>query len=92
MKEYGGDLPMKKIVEIMEGPAIPEMGGVKRVVVFEDGWGQVQSYIPQKRMWVKGGSSLQSLTTAEDATPEKLKQLGYDEEDILNIFWQPGDQ
>ena len=82
---------MKKIVEIMEGPAIPEMGGVKRVVVFDDGWGQVQSYISQKEKWVKGGSSLQSLTTAEDATPEMLKKLGYDEEDIENIFRRPED-
>lgn len=83
---------MKKIVEIMEGPAIPEMGGVKRVVVFDDGWGQVQSYIPQKKKWVKGGSSLQSLTTAEDATPDMLRNLGYDEEDIENIFWRPGSE
>ena len=66
---------MKKIVEIRNRPAIPETGGVSRVVVFDDGWGQVQSYIPERKEWVKGGSNLQSMITAETATRERLEEL-----------------
>ena len=83
---------MKKIVKVLEGPSIPEMGGVSRVVVFDDGWGQVQSYIPQRKEWVKGGSTLQSMVTAETATRERLEELGYDEEDIERVFWRPNSQ
>ena len=79
---------MKKIVEIMNEPAIPELGGVSRVVVFDDGSGQVQTYIPQKKRWMPGGS-LYSFIDAENATPEILRKQGYDEEDIQNIFWRP---
>ena len=83
---------MKRIVEIVNRPAIPEMGGVSRVVVFDDGWGQVQSYIPQRKEWVNGGSTFQSMITAETATRERLEELGYDEEDIEKIFWRPDSQ
>ena len=82
---------MKKIVEILTGPAIPETGGVDRVVVFDSGAGQVQTYIPERRIWVKGGN-LYSFRDAETATPERLKELGYDDEDIRNIFWRPGSE
>lgn len=81
---------MKKIVEIINEPAIPELGGVRRVVVFDDGSGQVQTYIPQKKKWLPGGN-LYSFIDAEHATRERLEDLGYDEEDIEKIFGQPGE-
>lgn len=67
------------------------MGGIRRAVVFDDGSGQVQSYIPQKKTWVPGGN-LYSFFDAQMATPELLRRQGYDEEDIENIFWRPEDQ
>ena len=82
---------MKKIVEIINEPAIPELGGVRRVVVFDDGSGQVQTYIPQRKSWKPGGN-LYSFIDAEIATPEVLRKQGYDEEDIEKIFWRPNSQ
>ncbi|MDJ0944242.1 MAG: hypothetical protein QNJ30_12290 [Kiloniellales bacterium] len=81
---------MRRIVEIIAEPSIPEMGGVRRAVVFDDGSGEVQSYVPQKKMWVPGGN-LYSFRDAEGATPALLRKLGYDEEDIEKIFWRPED-
>ena len=83
---------MKKVVQIIQGPALPESSGIARVVVLEDGWGQIQIYSRQKRAWVDGGSSIQSLLTAEDLTREMLVEMNYDEEDIENILWRPEGQ
>ena len=83
---------MKKVVKVTVGASLPESGAIARVVEFEDGWGQVQTYDRRERAWVKGGSSIQSLLTAEDLTTEMLEQMHYDEEDIANILWQPDGQ
>lgn len=83
---------MKKIVEITIGASLPESSGVARVVEFEDGSGQIQTYDWRKKAWVKGGSSIQSLLTAEDLTRAMLEDMDYDEEDIEIILWQPGDE
>ncbi len=82
---------MKKIVEITIGASLPESSGIARVVEFEDGSGQIQTYSTREKVWVKGGSSIQSLLTAEDLDREMLEEMGYEEEDIQNILWQPGD-
>ncbi len=85
-----GKVPnMKKIVEITFDPSLPESGAIARVVEFEDGSGQIQTYSRREKAWVKGGSSIQSLLTSEDLTREMLEQMNYDEEDIANILWQP---
>lgn len=83
---------MKKVVKITVGASLPESGAIARVVEFEDGWGQIQTYSRREKAWVKGGSSIQSLLTAEDLTREMLEQMNYDEEDIEKIFWKPDSQ
>lgn len=83
---------MRRVIDIVMGPSLPETGEVARAVTLENGWGQVQTYDQRKKVWVKGGSSLQSLLTAEHLTREKLEEMGYEEEDIQNILWQPGDE
>ena len=83
---------MKKVVEITIGASLPESGGIARVVEFEDGSGQIQTYSLRKKAWVKGGSSIQSLLTSEDLDRGLLEEMGYEEEDIRNILWQPGDE
>ncbi|MDJ0944246.1 MAG: hypothetical protein QNJ30_12310 [Kiloniellales bacterium] len=83
---------MQKVVDIVLGPSLPETGGIARAVTLENGWGQIQTYHQRKKTWVKGGSSLQSLWTAEDLDREMLEEMGYEEEDIQNILWQPGDE
>ena len=83
---------MQKVVDIVLGPSVPETGEIARAVTLENGWGQIQTYSRRKKTWVKGGSSLQSLWTAEDLDRERLEEMGYEEEDMQNILWQPGDE
>lgn len=83
---------MPRVIDIVMGPSWPESGGIARAVTLENGWGQVQTYSQRKKAWERGGSSLQSLLTAEHLTREKLEEMGYEEEDIRNILWQPGDE
>ena len=83
---------MQRVVDIVIRPSMPETGGIARAVTLENGWGQIQTYDQRKKAWVEGGSSLQSLWTSEDLTREMLEEMGYDEKDIQNILWQPGDE
>jgi len=78
-----------KVVEIVMGPSVTETGVIGRAVTLENGWGQVQSYSKRDKMWVKGGTNLQSLWNADEISQDVLKQNGFDAEDIRNIFWQP---
>ena len=80
---------MPKVIEVVMGPSVTETGVVGRAVTLENGWGQVQSYSKRDKMWIKGGTNLQSLWNADAISLDKLKQDGFDAEDIQNIFWRP---
>ena len=75
----------KKIIEVFEGPGITTSNAVGRVVRFEDGTGEVQSYLPEVG-WITGGTDLFSMTTALDATEENLREYGYTDEEMDEIF------
>ncbi|MDJ0934008.1 MAG: hypothetical protein QNJ06_22865 [Kiloniellales bacterium] len=81
-----------RAVRIVMGPSIPETGEVARAVTLEDGSGQVQTYSRSKKAWVNGGSTFQSLHTADDVSIEYLKLSGFDEGDIENILRRPEDE
>ena len=83
---------MPKAIEIVIGPSILETGGISRAVTMEDGSGQVQTYSSVTKAWFNGGGTFQSLLTSEDVTRERLERLGFDEEDMENIFSRPEDE
>ena len=81
-----------RAVRIVMGPSIPETGEVARAVTLEDGSGQVQTYNRRKKAWVNGGSTFQSLHTADDVSVEYLRRSGFDDGDIENILRRPEDE
>ena len=81
-----------RAVKVVMGPSIPETGEIARAVTLEDGSGQVQTYSRREGAWVNGGSSFQSLHTADDVNVDDLKETGFDEEDIRKIFSRPEDE
>jgi hypothetical protein len=79
---------MRRIDEVILGPALTDEDAIGRVVGFEDGSGLVQSFVPGKG-WVGGGTSLYSLTHAGGIDEEYLAELGYSTEDIKLILADP---
>lgn len=79
---------MKKIVKVEMGPSITETGVIGRVVELEDGSGQVQSF-GERRGWKRGGTSIWSLMTAEEATRENLEERGLTPDQIEEVLFEP---
>ena len=79
---------MKRIVKV-QGPVLTETGNIARVVRFEDGWGQKQTFNRPKKMWQKGGVSWQSLEFTERVSRRLLQDMGLSEKDIDEVLWRP---
>ncbi len=81
---------MTKIVTIMQDPLITETGRIARIVELGDGSLQVQSYGPMSG-WKNGGTTFQSMLTAEAVTKEKLAERGLTEQQIDEVLASPDD-
>ena len=79
---------MKKIVRLVHAPSITETGVIARIVQFEDGSGQVQTY-GKRDGWQKGGTTIMSLVVTEEPTLDLLKARGLTPEQIEEVLFDP---
>jgi len=80
---------MNKVVKVTVSPFITEVGTIARVVRLGDGSGEYQSY-SKSTGWQQGGTSVLSMITAEEATPEMLDKRGLNPEQIEEVLFDPG--
>ncbi len=81
---------MTKIVTIMQDPLITETGRIARIVELGDGSLQIQTYVTVDG-WKNGGTTFQSMETAEAVSKEKLAQHGLTEQQIDEVLAGPDD-
>lgn len=71
---------MKKIKRLSDDPV--NLGGrLGRIVEFEDGSAQVETWGGTSRGWVPGGTDVAEIMGAAPALPERLAEYGVPEED-----------
>ena len=90
-KEGSVDRPLedKRVVRIVVGPVVVDMGSISRAVVLDDGTFNTQSYI-RKKGWRFGVVGHSSIMTAPGGVYEhNLREEGYSEEQIAEILEVP---
>ena len=76
---------MKKVVRILLSAGITETGTIARMVGFDDGSTELQSY-NVNRGWISGGIDFMSMMYRENPDAVKLKKLGLSDEKIREVI------